>query len=222
MKIKLYLFLFICLAISSYSLYILDNPKNGLSDLAASSGSTVAKYLSIGSSSSIIDISDGVFIKDEDMPVLTLGFNDGKLMVSTTIRDSSGETVAKLADNEWLLNKNNFFDKNYTDTALEIIDQTGHAILQVVHLGEIVYLTGIFHCRNQLTTVFYPVSKDGPVIEISPPGVEPNISILPIFEYPSSIHLGSCPGMKSLEERIAFDPGNTFVMDRAFDICGIE
>ncbi len=207
------------LAIASFAYYKLDKQKNALTGVISSPHSAEVKYLSIGSTRFIIDSPDGVFLKDGEQPVLTMNLNDGKLMVSTIIRDTKGEIVAELIDNEWQLNDQNIFDRNYTDNALEVRDQTGKVTLQVVHFGDTIHLAGIFRCRNQWTNVFCPLAEGGAVIDMKPPGVEPEHSIQQIFRYPSERHFGSCPGLKSLEKTIVHGPGGAYRMGGALDIC---
>lgn len=207
------------LGIVSLTYYILDKRRTALSGQLSSPHSATVKYLSVGSTRFIIDSPDGIFLKDGDMPILRMNLHDGELMVSTTIRDSNGKIVAELVDNEWQLNENNIFDRNYTDTALEVRDQAGNVTLQVVHFGDTIHLAGIFRCKNKWTNVFCPLPEGGAVIDIKPPGVEPEHSIQPIFKYPSERHFGICPGLESLEKTIVHGPGNAYRMGGALDIC---
>ena len=51
---------------------------------------------------------------------------DGKLMVSTMIRDSSGNVLAELRRNEWkVAPPPKTWDRNYTDNALEVVNAEG-------------------------------------------------------------------------------------------------
>jgi hypothetical protein len=207
------------IGIVSYLDYVKDKRENAQAGVIMSPASAQVRYLSVGSARFKIDSPDGVFLKDRDLPVLTLSLKRGKLLVTTTIRDAKGEIVAELTNNEWRTNKNNIFDRNYTDNALEVRDQNGKVALQVVHFGDTIHLAGIFRCRSGWTNVFCPVPEGGAVIDIRPPGQEPQHSIAPIFEYPSELHFGSCPGIGSLEKIITHGPGNAYRLAGALGIC---
>lgn len=207
------------IGIVSYVEYLKDKRQNAQVGVISSPASAQVRYLSVGSTRFRIDSPDGVFLKDGELPILSLSLKSGKLLVSTTIRDDKGELVAELRNNEWQTNKNSIFDRNYTDNALEVRDQNGKVALQVVHFGDTIHLAGIFRCRSGWTNVFCPVPEGGAVIDIKPPGQEPQHSIAPIFEYPSELHFGSCPGLSSLEKIITHGPGNAYRLTGALDIC---
>jgi hypothetical protein len=57
---------------------------------------------------------------------------DGKLLVSTMIRDSSGSVLAELRRNEWkVAPPPKTWDRNYTDNALEVVNAEGYVVLQI-------------------------------------------------------------------------------------------
>jgi hypothetical protein len=205
--------------IASYFYYIHDKKVSAITGEISSAKRASVKYLSVGSTRFIIDSPDGVFLKDGDLPVFSMKLIKDKLLVTTTIRDSKGDIIAELKDNEWQVNKANIFDRNYTDDALEVRDQVGKVSLQVVHFGDTIHLAGVFRCRSGWTNVFCPLAEGGAVIDIKPPGVEPEHSILPIFEYPSERHFGSSPGLSSLEKLIIHGSGPAYRMGGALDIC---
>jgi hypothetical protein len=207
------------IGIIAYMDYLKDKRENAQAGVITSTASAEVRYLSVGSTRFKIDSPDGVFLKDGDLPILTLNLKHGKLLVTTTIRDNHGQIVAELTNNEWRTNKNSIFDRNYTDNALEVRDQNGKVALQVVHFGDTIHLAGIFRCRSGWTNVFCPVPEGGAIIDIRPPGQEPQHSITPIFEYPSDLHFGSCPGLSSLEKTITHGPGNAYRLTGALDIC---
>jgi hypothetical protein len=204
--------------IASYFYYLHDKKMSAITGIISSNKKATVKYLSVGSTRFIIDSPDGVFLKDGDSPIFSMRLKDGKLLVTTTIRDSKGDIIAELQDNEWQVNKANIFDRNYTDDALEVRDQSGKVTLQVVHFGDTIHLAGIFRCRSGWSNIFCPV-PEGAVIDIKPPDVEPEHSIKPIFEYPSERHFGSCPGLGSLKSLIRHGPGPAYRLGGALDIC---
>ncbi len=175
------------------------------------------RILAIGSARFIVDSADGVLIREDNDPLISVHkFND-KLFVSAVIRNTKGEIVARLDDNEWQLNSKNYYDRNFNQKAIEVVDHSGNVVLQVVDLGDIIHFAGIFHRKDGTPFALIPVGEFGALMKV---GVEdrfvilssayvyrnPNIpapkfrnpKITPIFEYPSVDHLGSCPGMDAL------------------------
>jgi hypothetical protein len=205
--------------IVTYYDYIKDKRESAQSGVIGSSDSAQVRYLSVGSTRFEIESPNGVIFKDGDLPILTLNLKSGKLLVTTTIRDTKGQIVAELTNNEWQTNKNNIFDRNYTDNALEVRDQNGKIALQVVHFGDTIHFAGIFRCRNGFTNVFCPLPEGGSIIDIKSPGEESQHSIVPIFEYPSNLHFGSCPGLGSLEKIITHGPGKAIRLTSALLQC---
>ena len=55
-----------------------------------------------------------------------------RLKVSTKIRDKDGQLIAEIIGNEWKLKKEKLWDRNYNDSALEVKDAEGYAVLQMV------------------------------------------------------------------------------------------
>lgn len=176
------------------------------------------KYLSVGTTRFLVDSPDNVFLRDGDTPVLSLKLSSSKLLVSTSIRNANGELIAELRDNEWKLNRDSIFDRNYTDNALEVRDRQGKVSLQVVHFGDTIHLAGIFRCKNGWATVLGPV-KDGAVMDIKPPGKEAQYEITPICEYPSDRHFSSCPGIQSLSAFIRHGEGPAYRLGGSLNIC---
>ena len=102
------------------------------------------RYLSVGSARFIIDEPNGIFLKDGELPVLSLNERNGQLLVSTTIRDAKGDIVAEIKENEWAVNKNAAYDRNYPNDAFEVRDNRGRVALQVASLGDTIHVAGIF------------------------------------------------------------------------------
>ncbi len=123
---------------------------------------------------------------------LTIINDRSQVKVSTLIRDKSGSVVAELINNEWKVNKNKTFDRNYSKDALEVKDNTGDIVLQVKVLGDRIQFQGKFY-DNQGNGVAFGKddSGQGGVIErtsTNHPNLE--LKIEPIFLYPSENHLG--------------------------------
>jgi len=117
----------------------------------------------------------------------------GQLKVTLLIRDRTGNAVAEIIGNEWKVNPNSSFDRNYSKNALEIKDLTGEIILQIRLIEDRIQLQGKFY------------HSDGSGVEIGILGIDKNypggihflgsdtlseLKVQPIFVYPSNQHLG--------------------------------
>ncbi len=126
---------------------------------------------------------------------LTIKIKRGKMKVSTIIRDRNGAIIAELENNEWKVNQNNSFDRNYSKNALEVKDSSGDIVLQVKLIEDRVQFQGKFYDSRGNGVAFGKVrgsdGKIGGCIEITGTA-RPNLTlhIEPIFEYPSELHLG--------------------------------
>lgn len=207
------------IGLSSIWFYYHEKRLSATSGLLSSSVPASKRYISLGPSRFIIDAPNHVFLRDHDSPVISLRSENNKLFVSSEIRDNNGNLVAELRDNEWTLNKNAIFDRNYTDSTLEIRDRNGHVALQVVDFGDIINVEGIFRCKNGWATILSH-TDDGGRMSFIPPGKEPEITIQQVCEYPSDQHLGSCPAVEHLSKIINHAPsGNAYRLGDSLDIC---
>ena len=123
---------------------------------------------------------------------LTIVIDKDQVKISTLIRDKLGSAVAELINNEWKVNINNTFDRNYSKDALEVKDNAGNIVLQVKVLKDRIQFQGKFY-DNQGNGVALGKhdSGQGGVIEkteANHPHLE--LKIEPIFLYPSENHLG--------------------------------
>lgn len=125
----------------------------------------------------------------------TISVNNSIVMLCAKFRDSTGNIVAEIIDNEWMhkpLDSDLIWDRNYSRNAIEVKDGKGRVMLQVCVLDDRIQLQGIFygedghgcalyesHAADRRGGLFQPhVTDDSfPVIE-------------PIFKYPSNKYLG--------------------------------
>jgi len=123
---------------------------------------------------------------------LTVVIDGGRVKVSTLIRDKSGAAVAELINNEWKVNRNNTFDRNYSKDALEVKDNSGDIVLQVRVLNDRIQFQGKFYnSQGNGVAIGKHDSGKGGTIEMTGanhPHLE--LKIEPIFQYPSENHLG--------------------------------
>ena len=199
--------------------YFHDRNTSATSGLIKSNGTASRKYIAVGSTRFIIDSPDNIFLREGTQPLVSLRIENQKLYVSTTIRNKSGEIIAELIDNEWKLNKNSYFDRNYNDQILEVRDNSGNIVLQLANFGNVIHFAGIFNCKNGKTFALIPTGQSGAIMEIRPQGIELEHRIAPICEYPSDLHFGSCPGYDSLKELTDVSNKGGYRLGGSLEIC---
>lgn len=76
---------------------------------------------------------------------LRFTYRDKKVYVTTKVFDKDGKIVCEIDNNEWSVSPNNYYKRNYDDTAIEVIDQYNNVVLQVELLpNNIIEVRGIF------------------------------------------------------------------------------
>jgi len=79
------------------------------------------------------------------------------LLISAIVHSLDGKIIAKLENNDWVLNPNNYFRKNFDRSALEVIDEYDIPVLQVEYVDENrIRIGGIFHLEEKETSEVYP------------------------------------------------------------------
>ena len=79
------------------------------------------------------------------------------LLISAIIHSLDGKVIAKIQNNKWVLNPNNYFRKNFDKSALEVIDEYDIPVLQVEYLdGNNIKMGGVFHLEEKETSEIYP------------------------------------------------------------------
>jgi hypothetical protein len=144
----------------------------------------------IGSSNKIT-FSNVIYLGLKDCP-LKVVVRDGRLFVSTLIRNKHGDVVAEIVDNEWkVAPPPRTFDRNYTDHALEVKDASGDVVLQIVLRDDIAQIQGKWYSADGAGFAMY-VREDGePALEKFPSGDQFRFAkIRPMFKYPSELHPG--------------------------------
>jgi len=126
---------------------------------------------------------------------LRLELVDGKLKVSTQIRNPDGDFIAELVRNELKVAvPPKTFDRNYTDDALEIKNAQGRIVLQVKVLPDAIQLQGEWWgtAGQGVRLVANPDRQQGGALMkvLSREQNPDNPRIEPMFEYPSDSHLG--------------------------------
>jgi hypothetical protein len=115
----------------------------------------------------------------------------GKINVSTEILDKSGMRVAKLDHNEWQIAvPPAIWDRNFTETALEVMDAGGRVVLQIRILADRIQILGEWWDRDGRGIRIAGNGNEVAVAILSRENDSPNLKIEPMFRYPSDKHLG--------------------------------
>src|SRR5712691_7007214 len=87
--------------ICSLGLYIRDRTTSSMSGVLKSSGSATRKYFSVGQLASLLTRRTTCSFGMEIDRSFRYAVANQKLLVTTEIRNSAGELIAELKDNEW-------------------------------------------------------------------------------------------------------------------------
>lgn len=155
---------------------------------------TAMAELEIGQSGTVFlfgkgDGSTNVKMLEDNKLRVTL--HDGAVRVSLLVRDRTGAVVAELVDNEWKVNPQRSFDRNYLHDALEVRDASGDVVLQVRVRGRRVHLQAkLFTPSGEQIALIEGPKGTGANLFRSPQGEVITERISPMFKYPSERHLG--------------------------------
>ena len=170
----------------AYSGQLENQPK-----ILLSTENNIYPKLEFGDSGSMI-----VWVGPTDKPIfniggdpLTIEIAGEQLIVSATIRNKDGQIVAEIIQNEWKVNPQNSWDRNYTKNALEVRDPSGDIVLQVRLVEDRVQFQAKMYASNK-TGIAFVKGPGGGYIERSTPERPFRSIISPIFKYPSDIHFG--------------------------------
>jgi hypothetical protein len=112
---------------------------------------------------------------------------DGRFLASVEVLNANGEVVARIVDNQWVVNENTVIarDRNYNAYAFEVIDSNLVPVIQVIFAPQNkMYLGGLFYTPTS-SILFTPN-----VTIIGPSSDDISEHIQPIFRYPSEEYLG--------------------------------
>jgi len=139
-----------------------------------------------------IGASTLVWTGKEGEPTIRIGndptviwLENGKLMISAMIRNEAGKITAKIDANQWTINPNLLFDRNFDDRAVEVVDAKGNVVLQAMMVEDGVSFAGVFYREDG-----WRIAIGESAFELKPSGVELETHFDPIFNYPSTNHPG--------------------------------
>jgi hypothetical protein len=133
---------------------------------------------------------------DNDLNVLhELGFTveikNGIPVLTTPVKDRSGNIIAIIAQNHWTVRPQFSLDKNYTQDTLEVLDSTGHSVIQVRVLGDLIQINGEW--RDEYGQGIEITGDDNGVVRVNRwknahEEMETEKALHPIFNYPSKLY----------------------------------
>jgi hypothetical protein len=156
-------------------------------------GDSGSKMIYVGQENSV---DFGVFARNAGLRI-ERGKNG--MEISTPVLDRSGKKIASIEKNHWTVAAQpEIWDKNYTDNALEIKDSRGEVVLQLRFLPDRLQIAAEW--RDQFgrgqewakCAAALDKPKTGCIIPWGDARTElqNEVAIEPIFQYPSSEHLG--------------------------------
>lgn len=116
-----------------------------------------------------------------------------RLLVSTLVRNAQGGLIAEIIHNQWQVNPQASFDRNYRRGALEVKDASGDVILQARLVGDRVQLQAKFRDANGRGIAIGNGASPGGGGAMEFTGhAHPQLlmHIQPMFRYPSSRYFG--------------------------------
>lgn len=85
---------------------------------------------------------------------LDIALEEGQIKISAKILSSDGKNAVQITDNEWEINPNAVFRKNFDKRGLEIIDNYGLVVLQVDMLDkQTLKIAGLFEVKGEAVCV---------------------------------------------------------------------
>ncbi len=154
-------------------------------------GSSVYLFQFGFSGTTISSSSPSTLFQFADYNKLKLSKDSKGIKVSILINDKRGKLVGELIDSEWKIKPSDLWDRNYSKNALEIKDDTGDIIFQVILVDNKVQLQGKFYnSTGNGWGIFGKKGEGGNITPLGPDSPFPDVKIEPIFKYPSDLHLG--------------------------------
>ncbi|NLE27708.1 MAG: hypothetical protein GX625_20705 [Clostridiaceae bacterium] len=118
--------------------------------------------------------------------------SQGTLSINCMFRDFNGKIVAEMNENEWKINPNNYFKRNYDAQGIEVIDQEGITKFQIDFIDfNIIKLGGVFKDSKNLMFVSDTMTTIYDIRSISKEeSIKKSETIPEIFLYPAEKYFG--------------------------------
>lgn len=125
---------------------------------------------------------------------IKIWLKDDRLLISGTFESLDGTIVSEIVENEWQINPNNYFKRNYDKTALEVVDKSGLLKFQVELKGQNeIAFNGFFKSGPH----YYQIPNNKPLYMISEKEIKKmadirklSESVPLLFKYPEQTYFG--------------------------------
>lgn len=116
----------------------------------------------------------------------------GTISINCTFRDFNGNIVAEMNNNEWEINPNNFFKRNYDAQGVEVIDREGITKFQIEFIDyNTLKLGGVFKDSRNLIFVSDTMTTIYDIHSITKEEIIKMSETIPeIFLYPAEKYFG--------------------------------
>jgi hypothetical protein len=112
------------------------------------------------------------------------------LLVSTTVRDRSGNLIAEIDHDHWLVT-DEALDRNFSVNAFEVMDKAKHVVFQVSIEGQVVHVQGEWWSTEERGERLLEAEQGSMYrVPLWPANQHLEYLIKPMFVYPSKDHLG--------------------------------
>jgi hypothetical protein len=117
---------------------------------------------------------------------------NGWPVIDTEVRDRNGNLLVAVKNNHWQVYPQFCSDKNHTKDSLEVKDNSGHVVLQIRILADLIQLQGEWWSTESagVRLMKAPDKANGEIFRLAPNMQHTDSLISPMFEYPSAEHLG--------------------------------
>ncbi|MFH0940892.1 MAG: hypothetical protein V1840_03450 [Candidatus Omnitrophota bacterium] len=123
-----------------------------------------------------------------DYPI-KIKIDGGKLVVSASFNDKNGKMIAQIVDNQWVINRDNYCDRNFSINTLEVVNRNKVPLLQVdIRNGNHIFIGGVFY----FPTIRLYLSDGNSVItgDLAFDEAAALKKMKRIFKYPGNANLG--------------------------------
>ena len=110
---------------------------------------------------------------------------DGKLQLTSIVRNKNGEIVVQISGNKFIVNPNTISDFNYDSRALEVLDKSGDVVFQIIMQKDGVLYCGKFYT---LSGTSYAIGTNA--FEVRPENTPLETNFEKILLYPRWRNLG--------------------------------
>jgi hypothetical protein len=126
-------------------------------------------------------------IRVGDIPLVRGYIKNGELLIDARLYAGPGFNPVEIKGNEFAL-KDPMWDRNYNDTSLEIVNENGIPVMQVIYTtSQNVVIYGIFQAPNQI----YLLTPEGTkMLSVNTQITKELYNVKKIFKYPSRKYLG--------------------------------